>query len=120
MRKPFVILVCGTKCMGKSTLVTQLAERINISNILQTSIVKQVIKSIQPSRAPQLDVISRYQLECSVVRNGCNFDISKCFKDGKPLIIDGTHIDPKQLLHRIESGEYRIKTEVDPEANKAV
>ncbi len=22
MRKPFIILVCGTKCMGKSTLVT--------------------------------------------------------------------------------------------------
>lgn len=33
-RKPFIILVCGTKCMGKSTLVTQLAERVNISNIL--------------------------------------------------------------------------------------
>jgi 2-phosphoglycerate kinase len=33
-RIPFVIIVCGTECMGKSTLVTQLAERVNISNIL--------------------------------------------------------------------------------------
>lgn len=32
--------------MGKSTLVTQLAERINITNILQTSIVKQVIRNL--------------------------------------------------------------------------
>ena len=42
-RVPFVILVCGTSCMGKSTLVTQLAEKVNISNILQTSVVKNVM-----------------------------------------------------------------------------
>lgn len=44
---PFLILVCGTECMGKSTLITQLAERINISNILQTSIVKQVMDNFE-------------------------------------------------------------------------
>jgi len=33
--------------MGKSTLITQLAERINISNILQTSIVKQVVYNFE-------------------------------------------------------------------------
>ena len=42
-RVPFVILICGTGCMGKSTLVTQLAEKVNISNILQTSVVKNVM-----------------------------------------------------------------------------
>ena len=42
-RVPFIIIVCGTECMGKSTLVTQLAERVNISNILQTGVVKQVM-----------------------------------------------------------------------------
>ena len=48
-----------------------------------------------------------------MVRNECNFDISKCFKDGKPLIIDGSHVDPACLLTISESGEYRIKTELD-------
>jgi 2-phosphoglycerate kinase len=48
-----------------------------------------------------------------MVRNGCNFDISKCFKDGKPLIIEGTHIDPKKLLELNDQGEYRIRTELD-------
>lgn len=38
-RLPFIIMIAGTDCMGKSTLVTQLGERINISNIVQTSIV---------------------------------------------------------------------------------
>lgn len=113
MRKPFLILVCGTKCMGKSTLVTQLAERINISNILQTSIVKQVIKNLNDSDYKPGSVVQNYIHECKMVRNGCNFDISKCFKDGKPLIVDGTHIDPEKLLYLNEQGEHRIKTELD-------
>jgi 2-phosphoglycerate kinase len=33
-RLPFIIIVAGTECMGKSTLVTQLGDRINISNIV--------------------------------------------------------------------------------------
>jgi len=101
---PFVILVCGTECMGKSTLVTQLAERINISNILQTSIVKQVMDNFgSRTPPPELDfsksytqdkIIETFRNTCRRVRDGCNFDISKCFADGKPLIIDGSHIDP--------------------------
>ena len=39
-------------------------------------------------------IIAQFKKTCRVVRDGCNFDISKCFADGKPLIIDGTHIDP--------------------------
>jgi len=64
------------------------------------------------------DVISEYKSECRRVRNGCNFDLSKCFKDGKPLIIDGSHIDPDCYLeyseHEIDGTnkiEYRIVTE---------
>ena len=37
--------------MGKSTLVTQLAERINISNILQTAVVKQVMDNFADKEA---------------------------------------------------------------------
>lgn len=31
---------------------------------------------------------------CRHVRKGCNFDIQKCFVDGKPLIIEGSHLEP--------------------------
>lgn len=90
--------------MGKSTLVTQLAERVNISNILQTTVVKQVMENFSKANGGMLseegdeenekDVVEKYRKECLWVRDGCNFDISKIFKDGKPLIIDGTHVDP--------------------------
>lgn len=42
--------------MGKSTLVTQLAEKVNISNILQTSVVKNVMDNFgQVSRPEALE-----------------------------------------------------------------
>ena len=61
-------------------------------------------------------LIKMFKRDCRRVRDGCNFDISKCFKDGKPLIIDGTHVDPEQyleLVHNPQTGqsEYRIKSE---------
>ncbi len=53
------------------------------------------------------------------MRDGCNFDISKCFADGKPLIIDGSHIDPCVYV-KVETDprtglkEHRIVTEITP------
>ena len=37
-RVPLVILVCGTACVGKSTIATQLAQRLNLPNVLQVGI----------------------------------------------------------------------------------
>lgn len=45
-RLPFIIMITGTECMGKSTLVTQLGDRINISNIVSTSIVHKVMNGL--------------------------------------------------------------------------
>lgn len=45
------------------------------------------------------------------IRKGCNFDIQKCFVDGKPLIIEGCHLDPDLYLDRIKDvdGEEKLK-----------
>ena len=50
-RLPFIIMIAGTECMGKSTLVTQLGDRINISNILSTSIVHKVMSGLSSIKA---------------------------------------------------------------------
>eukprot|EP00351_Strombidinopsis_sp_SopsisLIS2011_P003238 CAMPEP_0116889444 /NCGR_PEP_ID=MMETSP0463-20121206/24936_1 /TAXON_ID=181622 /ORGANISM="Strombidinopsis sp, Strain SopsisLIS2011" /LENGTH=57 /DNA_ID=CAMNT_0004556155 /DNA_START=297 /DNA_END=470 /DNA_ORIENTATION=+ len=34
-----------------------------------------------------------------------DFDISKCFIDGKPLIVDGSQIDPESFLKSWEENE---------------
>ena len=66
-----------------------------------------------PQEPIREEVIKVFKRECRRVRDGCNFDISKCFKDGKPLIIDGSHVDPECYLELIPGSfpaEYRIKT----------
>lgn len=51
------------------------------------------------------EIISSYVKMCSHVRKGCNFDISKCFIDGKPLIIEGSLIDPNSFVKFVTNEE---------------
>ncbi len=44
------------------------------------------------------DIVEEYVKMCRHVRKGCNFDIQKCFVDGKPLIIEGSHIEPNLYI----------------------
>jgi len=44
-----IILIFGAPCMGKSILANNLAERLNISNVLQTEIVEMVMRSMDAS-----------------------------------------------------------------------
>ncbi len=104
-RVPLLILVSGTGCIGMSTLVTQLAERINVSNILQTNVTYKMMRSINPQfefgvkffereGLTEEELIRIYNNNCRLVRKGVNFDIQKCFVDGKALIIEGRHVNP--------------------------
>eukprot|EP01022_Parablepharisma_sp_SALTPOND_P001928 TRINITY_DN1079_c0_g1_i1.p3 TRINITY_DN1079_c0_g1~~TRINITY_DN1079_c0_g1_i1.p3 ORF type:complete len:401 (+),score=68.05 TRINITY_DN1079_c0_g1_i1:9908-11110(+) len=117
-RVPLLILVSGTGCIGMSTLVTQLAERINISNILQTSITYKMMRSINPQfefgvkffereGLSEEELIRIYNNNCRLVRKGVNFDMQKCFVDGKALIIEGRHVNPiiyvRPQEHKTES-----------------
>lgn len=45
-------------------------------------------------KADEETIIKNYVRLCRHVRKGCNFDIQKCFVDGKPLIIEGSHLEP--------------------------
>ena len=45
-RIPLVLVIGGSACVGKSTLATQLAERLNFSSVLQTDVVYALMTSI--------------------------------------------------------------------------
>lgn len=45
-RVPLVVLVCGTACVGKSTIATQLAQRLNLPNVLQ--VLPYICRDILP------------------------------------------------------------------------
>ncbi len=79
-RVPLMILMFGTGCVGKSTLATQLGERLNIPNVLQTDLVLDLVSSLNTD-APSVPVwfhqlpskkefIEQYKKECIFMREG--------------------------------------------------
>lgn len=109
MRVPLVILVCGTACTGKSTIATQLAQRLNLPNVLQTDMVYELLRT--STEAPLVstpvwardfsspeELITEFCRECRIVRKGLAGDLRKAMKDGKPIIIEGIHLDPSIYL----------------------
>ncbi|XP_023753263.1 uncharacterized protein LOC111901619 isoform X1 [Lactuca sativa] len=108
-RVPLVILVCGTACVGKSTIATQLAQRLNLPNVLQTDMVYELLRTSTDAplaSSPLLardfsssdELITEFCRECRIVRKGLAGDLKKAMKDGKPIIIEGMHVDPSIYL----------------------
>lgn len=54
------------------------------------------------------ELIREYKSDCAIVRKGVTSDIDKCLKEGKSLIVEGLHIDPrlyqKEIAAHTESG----------------
>ncbi|XP_051143683.1 uncharacterized protein LOC127260068 isoform X2 [Andrographis paniculata] len=108
-RIPLVILVCGTACVGKSTIATQLAQRLNLPNVLQTDMVYELLRTATdaPLTASPVwarnfssseELITEFCRECRIVRKGLGGDLKKAMKDGKPIIIEGIYLDPSMYL----------------------
>ncbi|KAI3434204.1 uncharacterized protein J3R85_006656, partial [Psidium guajava] len=108
-RVPLVILVCGTACVGKSTIATQLAQRLNLPNVLQTDMVYELLRTSTDAPLASIPVwardysspeelITEFCRECRIVRKGLAGDLKKAMKDGKPIIIEGIHLDPSIYL----------------------
>lgn len=116
-RFPFIILIAGTKCIGKSTLANYLSERLNISNVLQTKIVSIVMSNIDKkydfSNIFTSDSIEEnlkiYIEQSSLIRKGCNLDMLKAYKEGKAVILEGHHIIPDQFIITDENCDNNIK-----------
>lgn len=108
-RVPLIILICGTACVGKSTIATQLAQRLNLPNVLQTDIVYELLRTSVDAPLSQTpvwardfdspqDLIAEFCRECRIVHRGLEGDVGKAIRDGKPIIIEGEHLDPSLFL----------------------
>jgi hypothetical protein len=67
----------------------------------------------------------KFKSKSKRIRDGCNFDISKCYADGKDLLLTGSYIDPEFFLcPTVKKEQYKIKTasqdEIDSCKNKAL
>lgn len=125
-RVPLVILVCGTACVGKSTIATQLAQRLNLPNVLQTDMVYELLRTSTDAPLASTPVwyrdfssseelITEFCRECRVVRKGLAGDLKKAMKDGKPIIIEGIHLDPSiYLVDDEQKSPSNVPKEINP------
>ncbi|XP_048421469.1 uncharacterized protein LOC103959864 isoform X2 [Pyrus x bretschneideri] len=108
-RVPLIILLCGTACVGKSTIATQISQRLNLPNVMQTDVVYELLRTSTDAPLASTPVwardfssaeelITEFCRECRIVRKGLAGDLKKAVKDGKPIIIEGMHIDPNIYL----------------------
>ena len=120
-RVPLVILVCGTACVGKSTIATQLAQRLNLPNVLQTDMVYELLRTSTDAPLASTPVwarefssseelITEFCRQCRIVRKGLAGDLKKAMKDGKPIIIEGIHLDPS--IYLMDDDDSKLSTDV--------
>ncbi|CCI10275.1 hypothetical protein ABG067_004626 [Albugo candida] len=111
-RVPLLIIMAGTACISKSTLATKLADRLNLSSVLQTDLIFELMCNFSgrsqtlytDTKFPHSDaMLEEYTKDCEIVRKGVQSDIDKCLKEGKSLIIEGFHIDPRLYHQEIQT-----------------
>ncbi|KAJ9526783.1 hypothetical protein QJQ45_017477 [Haematococcus lacustris] len=149
-RQPLIVLLCGAPWTGKSSIAQQLASRLNMPNIMRTSLIHDMMAAggLAPDlhplplcarQAPALPLtphpsalvggtrtepvstaadslpdhqadllapealLAAYQTECVRVRLALEGDWTKALKDGKPLIVEGSHLDLGALLPQLEA-----------------
>ncbi|KAG0175367.1 hypothetical protein DFQ30_008759 [Apophysomyces sp. BC1015] len=107
-RIPLVVLLAGTASIGKSTIATRLSERLNLSSVLKTDVVYDLMHTIMDGVAPpslwSLDDI-HFDRECALVCQddwydvGLDADLCKSVSDGKSIIIEGDLVSHALLDH---------------------
>eukprot|EP00736_Rhodelphis_marinus_P003227 Rmarinus@m.7611 len=107
-RTPLLVLIGGSAKVGKSTVATRLAERLNMPNVFHTDITYNLIKNFveeldplplwQRNFAKDEDLVQAFCHESRLVRRGVDADVQKCFKEGKALFAEGLHVEPSAYM----------------------
>ncbi|KAI8055910.1 hypothetical protein BDF22DRAFT_315221 [Syncephalis plumigaleata] len=105
-RIPLVILIGGAGSVGKSTLATQLAERLNLTNTLKTDLICEMTRSLlglseactinttaRSSSSSSSSLVTNEPDACALVRRGLEIELRKCLSSGKSVIVEGEHVD---------------------------
>lgn len=124
-RVPLLVTLSGTGCTSKSTLASQLAERLNLSHSVQTDVIHRLMKlmgavrdgkpppALEPlwsrNHADRAQMLADHYQDARLVRRGVAEDLNNCLKNGKSMIMEGTHVVPSVFFDQ---------TEVDVEAGE--
>ncbi|EGC39490.1 hypothetical protein DICPUDRAFT_74916 [Dictyostelium purpureum] len=112
-RVPLIILISGPKFIGKSWLATQLAERLNLSTVLQTTLVHDLMYTIIKEFQPKPNENNSDNININSVDNNNNNNNNVQINSNHPGNMFGMPSDPP-----IAFKNYKTKEELISEFKK--
>ncbi|KAI8139728.1 hypothetical protein BJV82DRAFT_625851 [Fennellomyces sp. T-0311] len=109
LRIPLVVFIAGTASTGKSTVATALSERLNLSSVLKTDVIYDLMHTVMDGKTPpslwtretkdEEEFVEIMRQESALVCRGLDADLGKSIKEGKSIIIEGSLVDHSLLDH---------------------
>jgi len=104
--RPIVVLIGGATGVGKSTVATKLAARLDLPRVIPTDAVRQVMRSLLDDKtAPEIhrssfegnDLVDGFLHQARTVGSGVISLVERTFVEKTDLIIEGVHLVPGLL-----------------------
>ena len=109
--RPLVIVLTGAPGVGKSTLATRLAVRLEITRLVTSDAIREVLRTVVPdSVLPELhestfeliepertEPFARFDRQCAAVGNAMVAVASRLCTENRSMIAEGVHLPPGVL-----------------------
>ncbi|MBQ76327.1 MAG: hypothetical protein CMQ20_15075 [Gammaproteobacteria bacterium] len=127
---PLIILIGGTSGIGKGTVSSDLAYRLNITHHQSTGLMREIIRNyLSPQMVPSLayssfdawqgvptsidgvrqetknSVITGFQSQFAAMRPAMESTIGSAIEERYDLILEGTHVVPSEMNVKVQKGE---------------
>ncbi|HSM33447.1 MAG TPA: AAA family ATPase [Anaerolineae bacterium] len=111
VRRPVVISICGAPGVGKSTVATRLAVRLEITRIVTTDTIREVLRTVIPRAVlPELHASSYELVELEATMPFAGFDrqgaavaaatdavVGRLCTEQRSTLVEGIHVPPGYL-----------------------
>jgi 2-phosphoglycerate kinase len=116
--RPLVVMLAGTTGVGKSTLASMLAQRLGITRVIATDVIRQVLRAFfshefmpavhysafEAGQAVELLAeetedpdVTGFAQQAESVGTGVSAIIDRACKEGTPMVLEGVHLVPGML-----------------------